>query len=417
MSAPAHFQPGSFRGASFRTEFHERTGGRRVAVHEFPARDEPVVEDLGRRARQFSIDCHVMGDSYGAERDALIEALEGAGPGLLVHPWFGSMMVSVLDYSASETTEEGRIGRFRIMFIEAGLPAPAPGALGNGQASASTADSVIADAGGIFAGQFSIEGAAAFVEDGATDTIKGIATVTEIAAGLRGGIGPTLRAFASGLRFLPDNIGGLLRAPAQLGISLTGLVQAVSALDGSGGRRTRLQPFEIMLDWVPDQPVFPERTPQRIMEADNRRALLQLFRTASAAELVRSAATLSYPSYDAAVATRDGIADRLDILAVQAADRGDDASAALLDRLRLALARDIARIAPTLERTYRLRLPATIPALVLSHRLYADRRDAGVSPEARAQGIVERNNVRHPGFLPAATELELLTVSGGRRAL
>ena len=126
MSWRDEFQPGSFRGAAFRTEGHELSGGRRLAVHEFPGRDEPLNEDLGRRARQFSVDCHVVGSDYRASRDALIEALEAAGPGLLIHPWHGQMMLVVQDYSSNESTEEGGLCRFRISFGEAGLPVAAP---------------------------------------------------------------------------------------------------------------------------------------------------------------------------------------------------------------------------------------------------------------------------------------------------
>ena len=98
------YEIGSFRGATFRTAGHERSGGRRIAIHEFPSRDEPLVEDLGRKARQFSIECHVIGAEYRGAREALLTALEDEGPGLLIHPWHGRMMVVALDYTSSEST-------------------------------------------------------------------------------------------------------------------------------------------------------------------------------------------------------------------------------------------------------------------------------------------------------------------------
>lgn len=402
------YQQGSFRGVPFRTETASNRRGRRVASHEFPGRDEPVVEDLGRRAREFQIDCHVVGAEYRSQRDALLDALEAPGPGLLVHPWHGRMMVVVLDAEDSESTEEGGLCRFRITFGEAGMAAPAPVELAAGSDAAAVADSVLAAAPAELGRDFSISGAAAFVEGAAAGLVDGMAGVAQIAAGMRGGVGARLRAFEAGLRFLPANMSGLLRAPIDLGHALVGLVQAVAVLPGQG-RRTRLAPLELMLDWVPTQPVMPERTPQRRREGDNRRALLHLFRAASAAELVRAASTIDYPSYEDASATRAAVSARLERLALEAADRGDDAGAQVFDQLRLALHRDVAARGQTLARVHQLDLAQTEPALVVVHRLYGNRPAPGGDIESRVSEVVARNRVPHPGFIPAGSPIAVLT--------
>lgn len=411
-------QQGSFRGAPFRFEGDERMGGRRVVSHEFPGRDDPVTEDLGARAKTFSIDCHVIGPEYHVARDALITALEAAGPGLLVHPNYGRMMAVVFDYSCASATDEGGIARFSITFGEAGQAVAAPVVAPAGDAAGQVADSVISTAPQDFAERFTIEGAASFVEDAAGDVIRSMGEAAQLAAGLRGGVGPVLRAFEAGLSFLPDNLASLLRAPVRLGQAVTGLVLAVSAL-GGGGRRTRLQSLEVLVDWQPPEMEFPVRTPQRVREVENRFALAQLFRASAAAELVRAAAVIDYPSYEEAVSVRDSIAARLDALALAAADRGDDGSAEVFDALRRALAKDIAVRGQTLARVYQLKLAASEPALVLAHRLYggeAQRRTGTpVTPEARAAAIVARNRIAHPGFVPAGVAIELLTSDTGVR--
>lgn len=414
MSWRDDYQPGSFRGVPFRTESHERSGGRRVAVHEFPGRDEPVNEDLGRRARQFTIDCHVIGADYRTGRDALLDAIEANGPGLLVHPWHGRMMVNVLDYQQSESTEDGGVAWFTLTLAEAGQPAPSPVAVAAGADALREADAVIAAAPAALEQAFSIEDAAEFVEQAAGDMVTGMATISQTAAGLRGGIGPTLRAFEAGLRFLPANIQSLLRAPLNLGMALTGLVQSVAVLGGGGGRRQRLAPLELMLDWEPGDEVFPARTPQRQRIVQNRTALLDLFRTVTAGELVKAASATEWRSYEDAIGARDAISDRLDVLALAAADRGEDATALIYDRLRHALARDIAARGETLARVYRLQLDATQPALVLAHRLYADRGTAEPI-DARADAIVARNRLPHAGFVPAGVALEFLTARESER--
>lgn len=408
MSWRDEYQQGSFRGVPFRTETASARRGRRVARHEFPGRDEPVVEDLGRRAREFQIDCHVIGADYRTQRDALLDALEAPGPGLLVHPWHGRMMVVVLDAEDSESTEEGGLCRFRITFGEAGLAAPAPVEVAAGADGEQAADEAIEGAPEELAKSFSIEEAAAFVEQAAADLVEGMAFAAQVSAAMRGGVGAKLRAFEAGLRFLPANVSSLLRAPLDLGHALVGLVQAVAVLP-SQGRRTRLAPLEMMLDWEPSQPAMPERTPQRRREADNRRALLHLFRTVSAAELVRAASTIDYASYEDARATRDAVSERLDALALAAADRGNDNAAQVFDRLRLALHRDIAARGQTLARVHQLEIAQTEPALVLVHRLYGNRPARGQAIEARAAEIVARNRVKHPGFIPAGSPISVLT--------
>lgn len=418
MSWRDQYQQGSFRGAAFRTEAEERLGGRRVVSHEFPGRDDPVTEDLGARAKQFSIDCHVIGADFLVQRDALLTALEAAGPGLLVHPQYGRMMAVVFDYSCSHTTEEGGIARFRITFGEAGQAVAAPAADAVGDDSAAAADAVIDEAPEEFEDKFSIEEAAGFVEEAAAAIVKGMGQVSQLAAGLRGGVGPALRAFEAGLSFLPANVQSLLRAPLSLALSVTGLVLAVSAL-GGGGRRTRLQSLEMLVDWQPPEMEAPVRTPQRVLEEANRTALTHLFRVVAAAELVRTAGAIDYPSYDEAVAVRDSISDRLDRLALAAADRGDDAAANAFDRLRRALARDIGLRGASLARIYQLRLSASEPALVLAHRIYGGesvsasgrRSREAVTLEARAAAVVARNAIAHPSFVPAGLEIELLTTA------
>lgn len=397
------YQHGSFRGAAFRTEAHELSGGRRVATFEFPGRDQPVTEDLGRRARKFSIDCHVVGADYRVGRDALIDALEASGAGLLIHPWHGQMMVVVEDFTSSED-QAGGICQFSISFGEAGQAVSAPVAAPSGQAAAIAADAHAVAAPASFLKRFSIDGVAGFVEQSASNLITGMVEVSKIAAGLQGGFGPALRAFDAGLRYLPGNVSSLLRSPLNLAHAMIGLVGAVSLL--GGGARSRILSLTQMIDWTPADPLFPEITVSRQREADNRDALLWLFRSAAASELVRTASAATYASYEDAVATRDLVAGRLDVLAMAAADLGDDERAESFDGLRRALVRDMAARVPTLARLFEIETMATEPALVIANRVYGS---SGV--EATAAEIVARNRLPHPGFVPGGRAIELLTTA------
>ena len=111
----------SFRGVPFFVDKPTAKGGRRVANHQYAKRDKPYAEDMGRKQRRYTLDAYTLGDGAMDDRDALIEAMETAGAGTLVHPTFGSVQVQPEDW----TVAEDLIGAMRrcsfvLAFVEAG---------------------------------------------------------------------------------------------------------------------------------------------------------------------------------------------------------------------------------------------------------------------------------------------------------
>ena len=93
MAWQDRLRPASFRGVEFHVEIGAVASGRRIAQHEFPKRDEPYAEDMGRRIRRHPVTAYFIGFDYQLGRDDLIVALEEEGPGLLVHPTLGEFHV------------------------------------------------------------------------------------------------------------------------------------------------------------------------------------------------------------------------------------------------------------------------------------------------------------------------------------
>lgn len=120
MAWQDQLRPSSFRGVEFRVEEAIRGGGRRQALFEFPKRDQPYAEDMGRRARRFTVQAYLIGPNYPQQRDALIDALEQEGPGPLVHYLYGEFDASVDNYTVSESRERGGLCRIDMQFMEAG---------------------------------------------------------------------------------------------------------------------------------------------------------------------------------------------------------------------------------------------------------------------------------------------------------
>jgi prophage DNA circulation protein len=404
MSWREEYRTGSFRGAAFRTSRVEGEGGRRGVVHEFPQRDKPGYEDLGRAVRRFTIDCWVGGEDYYAERDALQDALEQLGPGTLVHPFKGTLTVAVENYRVSEEAAEGGggIATFAISFVEAGELPAAPAKADTAARSRAVAEAEAMFAAQEFGGCFSVSGATGFVQSAAGDLVSGAALSTSIAGGLLGGAGPALRAFDTGLRLLPENISGLLRSPIELGRSVVGLVQTVGALGNSVGR---IAAFSWLMRFGEDLDPVLGNTPARILQRDNQRAIVSLVTVAASTELVRAVASTTFASYEDAIETRDQAADQLDILAIRAADAGDDGWAGSFDRLRRALVRDVTSRGGTLARLQGYTPAHTEPALVIAQRIYGVPREIA----SRAAEIVARNAVRHPSLVPGGQPLQLLT--------
>jgi prophage DNA circulation protein len=108
----------SFKGVPFIAVKDSQPFGQRTQVHEFPQQDLPHVEALGKRTKEIKISGFVAGDDFIAKRDALLAVIEEPGAGELIHPWFGSLFVSVTDCSVSHDRQKKGVTFFELVFVE-----------------------------------------------------------------------------------------------------------------------------------------------------------------------------------------------------------------------------------------------------------------------------------------------------------
>jgi prophage DNA circulation protein len=100
---------GSWNGLPFKYQDASFSYGRRGQMHEYADRDDPYFEDLGRRARQYTLDIFLVGDDWVQQRLYLASEFE-KGKGTLVHPTEGRMQATCLSVELRETvTELGRV--------------------------------------------------------------------------------------------------------------------------------------------------------------------------------------------------------------------------------------------------------------------------------------------------------------------
>lgn len=399
MTAPAGWQKGSFRGVPFVTMDHEATGGRRVAMHEFPQAEKPVLEDLGRRGARYSIECYVRGADHIDKANRLAEALERPGAGTLIHPWLGSMQVGVESYGRRDSVSEGGITSFSIEFVESGLPALPPPASDTAAQATAVADKEKAAAKERFGLAHKIAKVTAFVEQASEKLAKGLAIAAQVQAGLSGGVGGVLGALGVATSAL--GLPGIARDALALAQSVVNVVQLVGTLTSSLG------PLEALLDWGDDLDPVTGSTPARDQERINQAAFVQLVNSVAAAEIVRQIAATSFASYEDAIDVRNRTAARLDRLALRQADAGDDDGAAAYDALRRAMVRDVTARGGSVARLQRYTPATTEPALVIAYRLYG-----AAALEERVEQVVARNRIAHPAFVPTGVPLQVLTPMG-----
>lgn len=374
---------GSFRGAGFYLGNWERTGGRRGVTHEYPLRDQGFREDLGRSTRSFSVEGYVVGDDYLAARDALLDALEKSGPGEFVHPAYGTRRVAVTNFRVRESnTDRAGWAQFSIEFEETSAepvqPTAAPDVQGKLRSTVAAArDSVIAEFLATYSPGVHLESIGDALRSATLAVNNMLETVSmeEQAVALLRSRVTAFTAAASSLASRPSDL-------------VAGLVEMISGL--TAGDPLGLYDFE-------PGPRPPGTTTNRRREQANFDALRRLVQRLAVVQAAALAIDATWDNYEAAVARRDAIAERLDDQAETAAD---DAYPTLL-QLRADLVKAVPGDGQGLQHLVEHTPVATVPSLVLAHQLYGD-----VEREA---DIVTRNRVSHPGFVVGGTPLEVLS--------
>lgn len=116
---PRYF-PASFKGVPFDAMDTGSEHGRRGAEGEFPFGENTAYADLGRRIRRYPIKGRLATNNHIAATDALIAVCESYGPGLLIHPTRGAVLVACVRLSVSDNPlEEQGVTYFDLEFVEA----------------------------------------------------------------------------------------------------------------------------------------------------------------------------------------------------------------------------------------------------------------------------------------------------------
>lgn len=397
MSWRESLRPASFRGVPFFVSEAEGKGGRRLVVHEYPLRDDPFVEDLGRDTRGFSLSAYVLGANYFFARDALLAALEKRGAGTLVHPYLGTKQVACREFSFRETASEGGMASFAIEFVEAGLQLY-PSVLADVLSRLSSAASNLVAAGrAAFLSAVSVTGVPDFVRAAFGNSVSDLGTLLEsLQGGARApGSQDAINEAARLRNLLADVKGSALSFITQP----AGVASALESL--FAGLGTSRDPALVVRDYQlvrarPAPILRAETTPLVALENRNRTATRRYGDLLSLAGEATALSDSTFVSREDALAARERFLAAADALMPGASD----AEFTALQDLRTAVSAALPGEEGELPHLRTVTLPAAQPAIVLAYTYYKN-----VSREAE---IVSRNKVTHPGFLPAGVPLEVL---------
>lgn len=401
-----------YKGVPFRTTDTGLGVGRRNVLNEYPLRDTPHVDDLGRRARRYTVKGYLLGADYLQQRQALQDAFEEPGPGELVHPRYGVVWVSLLgEAQFDETHREGGMSRFTATFVEDADNTQPSGQTDTAADLERAADASDEAAGAAYADALSLSGPQILTDLVADATVLDINTLTSAAE---------LYVDSSSLGDILDMAGSaigqvatLLLKPLSMVAALRGLyvefaasIRVGSASGGAlnamrdvnQGALANLAALTAARQAAAASPLAPATTSRTLLNEAARAELMRRLAISTQARILAVAISDdTVATAQQATAMRDQVVDQIDVELEQADP--DAGTARALSTLRAAIVRDVATRAELLKQRSTYTPLAVLPSLVLAHRIYQD--------ASRADELVQRNGVRHPAFVPAQP-LEIL---------
>ena len=375
-----------YKGVPFIIDGDSFTTGRRTIEHQFPQRDIPYSEDLGRAARVFDVNGMLLGDDYLEQRDKLVFICEENGNGELVHPYYGVIDVICKSITITNIRTETRVCKFQATFVETGsLTFPLVAI----DTTATVEDAV----------EISLEETESSFILRYNQVKKQYSAVLGKQKALNQAIAAIYTAKASA-NMPATFFNELAQTQAKIdtlvlnGTDLVNDVLNLITFGLLGVTKDDNVDYTLSFEGLKESMDFESDV---IETSDDTDLIDQLIQLGSVITMGLLLSLIDYVSSNDAKYYRDTTLDKLDELAGQ--DLDDTLMQALRD-LRVAIANDVDTRSLDLPEISDYTIQKVLPALGISHTLYAT-----VDQE---QDIIDRNTVIHPAFVPAGEPLEVL---------
>ena len=392
-------RPASFRGVPFSVTESTFTVGRRIHVFEYPQRDKPFVEDLGKSAREITVTAVFAGADYISGMQKLLDAMEQEGSGVLIHPMLGSMKVTPKESTkVTYSTKDCGYSFATLTFVESGDYVYPTSVVDTAAKVAAAASGLNAAALQAFIKRLDLTGAQDFVistiggrlsEYFQIDVYKTISSLFDVSDEMS-----TLAARA---------ISYVSRTPRSFGqavLNAFGFSRASYSVN-NWRRVTRLLSRLVKSDGMNNSYAVARKSAESSRATAASLQVQALARSAVLAEAISASANVGGSeggiSYEDMISIRDEVLGAIDAEMLKCED--DDVYLAL-EESRASVYDDMTSRAQDEARLITVTPPEVMPALVVAYDFYED--------ASRDQEIIDRNGVRHGGFVPAK---ELLLLS------
>lgn len=389
----------SYKGAPFWTERDQEGGGRRVIKHQFPMRDDPFLEDLGEDLREFELSAYLASDSADAEAAALAAACASRGPGQLVMPVQGPVLVRCISFSRDSSKDRAGYIGFSLKCCREG----AAFALISTALSANlvfvAAENMAASIAASFTASLLVAGQPDYVADVATSGAQDAVAALEAVRTTEPVEATASATQRNVIQALFNQVPDLLADAAMVPTVAVQVVSIARALGDAMPAASALRAFEAVIT----EPAYASvNVAGAVYPTIGRRSMAlnaeQVFR------MLRLAAITAYCEAIARVSLSDrpaGITLRANVAEYFEAETGDLPASEIdlahqIGALRDATIAYLSRIVLDLAPVIRLEANLSMPSLFWAWRIYQD-------PQ-RSVELVARNKVVHPSFMPAAFE-------------
>lgn len=378
MSWMDRLKRAQWRELEFLTESHEAKEGQRLVVHELPGRDDPVVEDLGAKARTWRVSAYFIGPDYDQARNRFLALLRTPGAEWLEHPWLGRVWARAQDWSTSESNAEGGWCKVSVDFVPGGEGVPQPRVDVVDVATATVGGYVISGADFMPEGDIS---AGAFAElvarvQGVMDAVRTALARARMPLTM---LAQVLTAVDSAKALLAEG----LALPGEYGRALRAVNGALGLAHDGLGDDARVRVVAAMCRQGQPQPVVVSGLGSADSPALRRNlATEQAARQHWAVATAMQVALADYTTAAARDAALAAVLQAVDALLPTANDAVFDAAVAA--RLAVQQALLLQQLEPTQSRL----VVAPLPSTALAYRMGVD--------EAL---LLSRNKVRHPLFV------------------
>lgn len=400
--------PASFRGISFLIPQASVPVGMKVQLHEFPQRDEPYAEQMGKQAQIHRLVCWIVGDDCFERRDKFMEAVQTPGAGELVHPWLGRMQVKAGEAELTHDFKQGGMAAFAVTFYP-DIPLKFPTAKVNTQqqvvkASDSLLDSALARYKSAMAKvdqarlglarlRNSLSGVYTVIQQQFSTIIGAFTNLTGFVQSLMNAPDSLSSLFSSYFSefsvddYLGDDSGSSYRNSVATATQQTEAVTSINTVSDSGGV---------------DAAAASQATANLVQDALLVQVALIISEMPVASQPVSTATVSSVeqqavqpivrpevPVADDVIELRDNLNEAI----FQASLKADPEHYMVLNTLRQTIVKHLTAVAESGVRLVEITPPETLSALVLAYRRFGD--------ATRESEVVQRNRLRHPGFVPA----------------